>query len=950
MRIFKLLVILLLLPLFVALAQTETITVTGTMKDEDGNPIAGLSVTIKGTSKGTITDFNGNYEIKAPLGSTLVFTFIGMKPREATVTRNGLLPQNSRTIIPYNPKTTVEPDKSKELERLRQQEAYAKRMKHYQTYLTLPIDTTWARANIEDASKKEITKASRQFDSGANKNYSLGWIELNTSFAVNPIGRLPQLQHSFAQGRPLNNQYSYQGPETGEIFSWGPKLNNLEYNGLTYPYDNNGALVGKGTGNGMAANSYDADNFLKDGFTNRNDITLHQRILGLKTDLNYGNLFSQGNLPGSEVQNHTVSLKVASQKHFDAWVRYQQQNDELQNRLLQSKIFYSALITPPSFDNTNGLSTKNANKNQSSIYTSQGTLRSFSPNHVDNPFYLTQNLENPSEQRLLAGQATVSYDIAKSTSMTVSAGGESSTDEQNMAMEQSSTILPSSYQYHRTEEQNTLHLATTIKFDPNQYRSPWEWLSVNLPIRLESKERNVRASEEIAQSIDEIVIDDQRSTLTLSPMIKADFLNFLTASVTANVYASNTADKTYVNPSLGLSINPFEMMDEWFGTFISANDLLRISANYSQMPVEYNFAPKPGMANTLLTPSSSFITLRENIETVPALGIHPEILTQKGLNLSINPVWFLKAEFNLFDQQHQDAIFPIVATNSSTLQNMADYNNRGWEASVSFDMPSTYKFKWNSDVVMSHQKSEVTKVAATTPLAVAGFADVNTALMVGEPVGVIVGSSYMTDANGNTIIGDDGFPLVDATPKAIGNPTPKLRLGFDNSFKLQMFELRFLIDARLGGQIWNGTRATLDYYGASAQTGNERYTQDYIFEGVTQDGKPNQTTVDFAPRNGYVAQNRWVRYGETGVAKAYIEDATQIVLREISLGYTVQNASQWGFNQLKISVFALNMAAIAGYKGVVPDNTMWGHASGQGLDYFNTPLAQSFGFKLETRF
>nr|MBI1232369.1 SusC/RagA family TonB-linked outer membrane protein [Cytophagales bacterium] len=55
------------------------ITVQGTVKDENGNPLPGATVTIEGTSRGTVTDIDGNYTLEVPEGAVLVVSFIGYK-------------------------------------------------------------------------------------------------------------------------------------------------------------------------------------------------------------------------------------------------------------------------------------------------------------------------------------------------------------------------------------------------------------------------------------------------------------------------------------------------------------------------------------------------------------------------------------------------------------------------------------------------------------------------------------------------------------------------------------------------------------------------------------------------------------------------------------------------------------------------------------------------------
>lgn len=67
-----------------ALAQNNT--VTGVVKSsEDGLPVPGVSVVVKGTTNGTITDLNGKFSIKAKLGQVLHFSFIGMADQEIKI-------------------------------------------------------------------------------------------------------------------------------------------------------------------------------------------------------------------------------------------------------------------------------------------------------------------------------------------------------------------------------------------------------------------------------------------------------------------------------------------------------------------------------------------------------------------------------------------------------------------------------------------------------------------------------------------------------------------------------------------------------------------------------------------------------------------------------------------------------------------------------------------------
>ena len=77
----------LLFPVFLLLTVeiTAQTTVTGTVADEKGEPLIGVSVSINGTSTGVITSAEGVYSINAPGNSTLLFNYVGMTPMEEAV-------------------------------------------------------------------------------------------------------------------------------------------------------------------------------------------------------------------------------------------------------------------------------------------------------------------------------------------------------------------------------------------------------------------------------------------------------------------------------------------------------------------------------------------------------------------------------------------------------------------------------------------------------------------------------------------------------------------------------------------------------------------------------------------------------------------------------------------------------------------------------------------------
>jgi hypothetical protein len=80
-------VVFMMLPMLLLsfLTYAQTGQVRGIVTDENGSPIPGANVVVKGTTNGNMTDLNGRYQVNADSKSTLVFTFIGYKAQEVHV-------------------------------------------------------------------------------------------------------------------------------------------------------------------------------------------------------------------------------------------------------------------------------------------------------------------------------------------------------------------------------------------------------------------------------------------------------------------------------------------------------------------------------------------------------------------------------------------------------------------------------------------------------------------------------------------------------------------------------------------------------------------------------------------------------------------------------------------------------------------------------------------------
>jgi len=603
-------------------------------------------------------------------------------------------------------------------------------------------------------------------------------------------------------------------------------------------------------------------------------------------------------------------------------------------------------LAPPSFDNQNGLSARNAQSESSSIYTPDGTVRSSSPGNFDNPYFLTQTAKNQGETD------NFFYELKYRTGWNVGdvqcfVGGQYNAGNETMAYGTQTVAFIDGFYRSRQEKLTHYYVGGVVKNRLIDYM-----LRMEIPFRAEWDQRELDVSTQniIPQEYNQI-----RRVLMLNPRLtfQSDNDAFFVKAGTA-FFASSTADKSYLHPNLGAYFRPFRLLDDEFiwSTEQIFNEF-KVAVNYSTHVNEYPLQYQAGLNNSLAYNAADLMSYMERDEIHIPDGIKPELIRKMDLMVETTLLrGKLKADFSLFNNRITNSLFPIYNAQLLEYQNVGEIENRGWEASIQAYLSDYDGLTWDANFSISRIRSTVKRLHSDGPLDVAGFKDVHKVLIEGQPTGVIMGSTHLRNEAGQLLVGDHGFPLVNGEKQVIGDPNPDLLLGLSNNFRWRGFSLGLTIDATIGGDIWNGTQSTLDYYGVSASTESQRSTVDYLFKGLRADGSVNTKTVDFAPRDGQVADNRWVRYGKTGIADEYIEDGTRAVLKQLSLAYQFRTDAikNMGLYELKLTAFANNLWAVSKYGGIIPESNLWGHSNTSGLDYFNQPLVRSYGLSVQVTF
>jgi hypothetical protein len=440
--------------------------------------------------------------------------------------------------------------------------------------------------------------------------------------------------------------------------------------------------------------------------------------------------------------------------------------------------------------------------------------------------------------------------------------------------------------------------------------------------------------------------------------------------------------------------------------------------------------------------------------TKPNPDIKPELVTELEYGMDVG---LLNDKLNLsltsYIQTTEDAILYVPAAPTTgyayELQNAATIENKGLEILISADLFETAGHSFSTEINYSHNKNIITSLAGAENISIGGFAGAAAYAVEGEPYGVLRGNDWLYDNNrywydtdndsywdpgesidisskrnsnqelsddfidmddsnilllpsnpniGNYLLDENWFPQMNPQETIIGDPNPDWlgNIRFSYNYKST---LRFsaLFDIKYGGDIWNGTKGALYYFGAHEETTQqtEVYVQGgQIIDGITTwnsgiktwwegqdvgsmtaaDAHINEAQ-DLLTFRGYlenfsmytdhecqtssteipciVAVTEEAYYsgpfsGFTGPASQFVEDGSYIKLREISLSYlyTGNLVKTFGVQSLDFSLTMRNIYTWTNYSGIDPETNLAGTSNVRGLDYFGNPQTRSILFTM----
>ncbi len=339
---------------------------------------------------------------------------------------------------------------------------------------------------------------------------------------------------------------------------------------------------------------------------------------------------------------------------------------------------------------------------------------------------------------------------------------------------------------------------------------------------------------------------------------------------------------------------------------------------------------KPGQADAVPTYSQVSLSSQDltwESTTQSNIGFDAMLLHNR---LTINADYYFKRTRNMLMWVTLPAGSAAV---SSIQRNEGEMTNQGIELSLS-SKNLVGKFKWNTDFNISHNQNMLVKLdfkqvyydARVTDI----LSDYAVKNMPGRPLGGFWGyESQGVDPETGELMyvdkNDDGF--INASDRGyIGDPNPDFTYGMTNSFSFKNFNLSVLLQGTYGNDIFNVSRIESEgMYDAKNQS--KRIVERWRRPGM----------ITSIPKAGY----------DMKISSYFIEDGSYLRVKDVTLSYdfSMNWMKKLGISKLQPYATVTNLITFTKYLGFDPEVNQWGNSGNvQGIDYGTYPQTRSFIF------
>lgn len=355
----------------------------------------------------------------------------------------------------------------------------------------------------------------------------------------------------------------------------------------------------------------------------------------------------------------------------------------------------------------------------------------------------------------------------------------------------------------------------------------------------------------------------------------------------------------------------------------------------------------------------------ENIK--PTISTSYEVGTE--WRMFDNRFW---GDFNFYNRDSKNQIINLNTTPASgyskRIVNAGLIRNRGVELSLGGDIVRTKDWTWTLNANISRNRNtleELTDGLTDYRLYSYGFGTYTYLYAeVGEPIGVIRGTVYNRDPEGNIILTQRGdgslVPSVNTSAQEnLGNVQPDVTGGFSTSLRFKDFTLGMAFDFQIGGAIASASNMFGYGSGLLAETagyndkGNPVRSSVESDGGVRVDGVVDNGDGTYTPKTVYMDANTYYQSYYQSAWENFVYKASYLKMRELSVRYNVPTAwlakHNWGVKAASLSFVASNPWLI--YSAVPNlDPSEVGGVTASYMEGGQAPSTRSFGFTVNLTF
>ncbi len=465
-------------------------------------------------------------------------------------------------------------------------------------------------------------------------------------------------------------------------------------------------------------------------------------------------------------------------------------------------------------------------------------------------------------------------------------------------------------------------------------------------------------STDFGRNVSTVSTLSQREQQSVFGTVSLAYKSFLIFDASARNDWSSTlpAPHAFFYPSAGASLILSDMMTlpEFFSFAKLRGTWSQVGNDADPYRLLNTFAVQQGGSNGFIAqdPTKNIPDLKPELTTSIEFGADVRMLNGR---LGLDVTWYKTNSIN------QLFLVPLPAPSGFSQEyiNAGNIQNKGIEAMLNWRVLEKDNFGYSTTVNFARNVNDVIELSERTKSVFLGGGFGRTAgplVEEGGRYGNLYAEGWKRDDQGRLVVDAQGLPVGSGGGQTfIGNFNPDFLLGWNNQFNIKGVSLSILVDGRFGGVMVSGTDANLAFDGTADYT--EAFRDGGLtLDAVRADGSPNTTAVS--------AEQFWTRVsgGRYSFGEFFTYDATNVRIREMSLGYDFKFSGANGPKNLRLSLVGRNLlflyrgSAILDIPGM-PERKMnfdpdiqLGAGNYQGVEYGNLPSTRSIGLNLQLGF